>query len=129
MRSERVTVALGVPTVWMLLQQHVEAQGLAPAAELCLEQVVIGGAAAPRSQVERFERDFDTRVIHAWGMTEMSPLGTFWAALPKHAGADLQARLDLQGKQGRALFGVTISWSTRTAPSCHTTAARPGICW
>ncbi|MCY1275373.1 3-methylmercaptopropionyl-CoA ligase [compost metagenome] len=108
MRNERVTLALGVPTVWMMLQQHVEAQGLAPVAELCLERVVIGGAAAPRSQVERFERVFDTRVMHAWGMTEMSPLGTVCNPLPKHAGADLEARLDLQAKQGRALFGVSM---------------------
>ena len=108
MRDERVTLALGVPTVWMMLQQHVEARGLDPAKELCLERIVIGGAAAPRSQVERFERDFDTRVMHAWGMTEMSPLGTLCVPSPKHAGADLEARLDLQAKQGRALFGVAM---------------------
>ena len=108
MRDEQVTLALGVPTVWMMLQQHVEAEQLKPAEELCLDRVVIGGAAAPRSQVERFERDFDTRVMHAWGMTEMSPLGTLCAPLPKHAGADLEARLDLQAKQGRALFGVSM---------------------
>ncbi|MDA8486276.1 3-(methylthio)propionyl-CoA ligase [Pseudomonas resinovorans] len=108
MRNERVTLALGVPTVWMMLQQHVESQGLTPALELCLNRVVIGGAAAPRSQVECFERDFDTRVIHAWGMTEMSPLGTVCKPLSKHVAASLEERLDLQSKQGRALFGVSM---------------------
>jgi fatty-acyl-CoA synthase len=108
MRAERVTLALGVPTVWMMLQQHVEACGLDPAAELCLNRVVIGGAAAPRAQVETFESRFGARVLHAWGMTEMSPLGTVCNPLPKHHAASLDQRLDLQAKQGRALFGVSM---------------------
>jgi len=108
MRSEGVTLALGVPTVWMMLQQYVEAQGLAPSEELSLSRVVIGGAAAPRSQVETFETRFGARVLHAWGMTEMSPLGTVCNPLPKHRNADLSEVLDLQAKQGRALFGVSL---------------------
>jgi fatty-acyl-CoA synthase len=108
MRDEQVTLALGVPTVWMMLQQHVEAQALQPATELCLNRVVIGGAAAPRSQVETFETRFNARVLHAWGMTEMSPLGTICNPLPKHRDAPLEAVLDLQAKQGRALFGVSM---------------------
>ncbi|WP_332776947.1 3-(methylthio)propionyl-CoA ligase [Polaromonas sp.] len=108
MRDERVTLALGVPTVWMMLQQHAEAGGLNPRDELCLNRVVIGGAAAPRAVVECFERHFDARVMHAWGMTEMSPLGTVCHPLPKHANASLEQRLDLQAKQGRALFGVSM---------------------
>ncbi|WP_028631452.1 3-(methylthio)propionyl-CoA ligase [Metapseudomonas resinovorans] len=108
MRDEGVTLALGVPTIWMMLQQHVEKGCLKPRDELQLNRVVIGGAAAPRAVVERFEKDFDARVVHAWGMTEMSPLGTVCHPLPKHAGQDLQQRLDLQSKQGRALFGVSM---------------------
>ena len=108
MRDEQVTLALGVPTVWMTLQQHVEAQGLQPASALCLSRVVIGGAAAPRSQVESFETSFNARVLHAWGMTEMSPLGTICNPLPKHRNGTLDEVLDLQAKQGRALFGVTM---------------------
>ncbi|VVM58251.1 3-(methylthio)propionyl-CoA ligase [Pseudomonas fluorescens] len=108
MRDEQVTLALGVPTVWMMLQQHVETQALQPATELCLNRVVIGGAAAPRSQVETFETRFNARVLHAWGMTEMSPLGTICNPLPKHRDASLEAVLDLQAKQGRALFGVSM---------------------
>jgi fatty-acyl-CoA synthase len=70
--------------------------------------VVIGGAAAPRSQVDTFETRFNARVLHAWGMTEMSPLGTICNPLPKHRDAPLEAVLDLQAKQGRALFGVSM---------------------
>ena len=108
MRDEGVTLALGVPTVWMMLQQHIENAGLKPRDELCLDRVVIGGAAAPRAVVECFERQFDARVIHVWGMTEMSPLGTVCHPLPKHADANLEQRLELQSKQGRAPFGVSI---------------------
>jgi acyl-CoA synthetase (AMP-forming)/AMP-acid ligase II len=108
MRTEQVTLALGVPTVWMMLQQHVETRGLDPAVDLCLNRVVIGGAAAPRTLVETFETRFDARVLHAWGMTEMSPLGTVCNPLPRHRDASLAERLDLQAKQGRALFGVSM---------------------
>ncbi|MDB6145605.1 MAG: AMP-dependent synthetase and ligase [Pseudomonas sp.] len=108
MRSEKVTLALGVPTVWMALQHYVESTGQAPSAELRLNRVVIGGAAAPRNQVETFETRFGARVLHAWGMTEMSPLGTVCNPLPKHCNASLDERLDLQAKQGRALFGVSM---------------------
>lgn len=108
MRNEQVTLALGVPTVWMMLQQHVETRGLEPEIELCLSRVVIGGAAAPRAQVETFETRFGARVLHAWGMTEMSPLGTVCNLLPKHRTAKLDELLDLQAKQGRALFGVSM---------------------
>ncbi|MGH8351340.1 MAG: 3-(methylthio)propionyl-CoA ligase [Pseudomonas sp.] len=108
MRDEGVTLALGVPTVWMMLQQHVEKAGLRPSEDLRLNRVVIGGSAAPRAVVECFERVFNTRAVHAWGMTEMSPLGTVCNPLPKHASQDLAQRLDLQGKQGRAPFGVSL---------------------
>ena len=108
MRDEGVTLALGVPTVWMMLQQYAEKEGLTPSTELRLNRVVIGGAAAPRAVVECFECQFDTRVMHAWGMTEMSPVGTVCHPLPKHADASLEQRLDLQAKQGRAPYGVSM---------------------
>jgi fatty-acyl-CoA synthase len=108
MRSERVTLALGVPTVWQMLFAYVEQQGLSPRRDLCLERCVIGGAAASQAMIERFEQDFGARVIHAWGMTELSPLGTVCHLQPKHAGLAPQERLRLQQKQGRAVFGVTL---------------------
>lgn len=108
MRDEKVTLALGVPTVWLMLFNHVDATGADPKKDLCLKRAVIGGSAAPRAMSERFETNFGAFVVHAWGMTEMSPLGTACNMLPKHAGYTLQQRLDLQAKQGRALYGVEM---------------------
>ncbi|WP_248916898.1 3-(methylthio)propionyl-CoA ligase [Pseudomonas moorei] len=108
MRDEGVTLALGVPTVWMLLQQHVESNSLAPRDQLRLNRVVIGGAAVPLAVVECFERQFGVRVVHAWGMTELSPLGTVCHPLPKHANASLEEHLNLLCKQGRPPFGVSM---------------------
>ena len=108
LRDEQVTLALGVPTVWMMLLQHVAANGLQPVDELALRRVVIGGAAVPRAMVEGFERDFGACVVHAWGMTETSPVGTVCKLLPKHGALPLDERLHVQGKQGRAVFGVSL---------------------
>jgi fatty-acyl-CoA synthase len=108
LRDEQVTLALGVPTVWMMLLQHVAASGLDPAAELALRRVVVGGAAAPRAMAESFERDFGAFVVHAWGMTETSPVGTVCNLLPRHRALPLEQRLDVQAKQGRAVFGVSL---------------------
>jgi acyl-CoA synthetase (AMP-forming)/AMP-acid ligase II len=108
MRDEKVTLALGVPTVWLMLFNHVDAAGLDPRRDLVLKRAVIGGSAAPRAMSERFERAFGTFVVHAWGMTEMSPLGTVCNLLPKHRDYPLERRLDVQGKQGRAIYGVEL---------------------
>ncbi len=108
MRDEKVTVALGVPTVWLMLFNHVDTAHVEPKQDLCLKRVVIGGSAAPRAMSERFETQFGAFVVHAWGMTEMSPLGTVCNLLPKHRGCSLRERLDLQGKQGRPVYGVEL---------------------
>jgi fatty-acyl-CoA synthase len=108
MKDEKVTLALGVPTVWLMLFQHVESAGVDPKRDLTLKRVVIGGSAAPRAMTEKFETLFGAFVVHAWGMTEMSPLGTVCNLLPKHHDCSLAERLDLQGKQGRALYGVEM---------------------
>ena len=108
LRDEQVTLALGVPTVWMMLLQHVAAAGLTPIDELALRRVVIGGAAAPRAMAETFERDFGAFVVHAWGMTETSPVGTVCNLLPRHRVLPLDERLNVQAKQGRAVFGITL---------------------
>ncbi|MBL8395791.1 MAG: long-chain-fatty-acid--CoA ligase [Candidatus Accumulibacter sp.] len=108
MRDEQVTLALGVPTVWLMLLQHVDTARLKPRDELCLRRVVIGGSSAPRTMSERFATDFSAFVVHAWGMTEMSPLGTVCNLLPRHAGLTLEERLAIQEKQGRAVYGVEM---------------------
>jgi acyl-CoA synthetase (AMP-forming)/AMP-acid ligase II len=108
MKDERVTLALGVPTVWLMLFNHVDAAKLDPKRDLVLKRAVIGGSAAPRAMSERFERQFGAFVVHAWGMTEMSPLGTVCNLLPKHRDLTLEQRLDVQAKQGRNIFGVEL---------------------
>ena len=108
MRDERVTLALGVPTVWLMLLQYVDTAGVLPREELCLRRVVIGGSSAPPAMSERFASGFGAFVVHAWGMTEMSPLGTVCNLLPKHDGLPLQQRLAVQEKQGRAVYGVDM---------------------
>jgi fatty-acyl-CoA synthase len=108
MKDEQVTLALGVPTVWLMLFNHVDAAKLDPKKDLVLKRAVIGGSAAPRAMSERFEQQFGTFVVHAWGMTEMSPLGTVCNLLPKHRDYSFEQRLDLQGKQGRTIFGVEL---------------------
>jgi fatty-acyl-CoA synthase len=107
-RDEKVALALGVPTVWLALFRHVDEAAVDPKCELNLRRVVIGGAAAPRTMIERFESWFGARVVHAWGMTEMSPIGTVGNLLPKHAAATPSDRLAVQAKQGRAPYGVDL---------------------
>lgn len=108
LRDEQVTLALGVPTVWRMLLQHVDGAGLKPRDELCLRRVVIGGSSAPRAMSEAFANTFGAFVVHAWGMTEMSPVGTVCNLLPKHEGYTLEQQLDIQERQGRAVYGVEM---------------------
>ena len=108
LRDERVTVALGVPTVWLTLMQYAQSQSLRPQEELCLQRILCGGTCPPRSMIEAYQNSFGVRVIHAWGMTETSPVGTVCHPLRKHQGAPADQRADLQTKQGRPVFGVNL---------------------
>ncbi|MDB5693989.1 MAG: fatty-acid--CoA ligase [Alphaproteobacteria bacterium] len=104
MREEGVTHTAGVPTVWLALMQHVEGTG----ADLGkLNTVHIGGSAAPRAMIKYFT-DRGIRVGHAWGMTEMSPLGTVGAATGDWDLLDEEQRLDYMCRQGRVPFGVEL---------------------
>ena len=98
-----------MPTVWLgffqYIDQHRESLDLR---ELRLQRVVVGGSAAPRSLIERFERELGVYVIQAWGMTETGPLSTIGTLLPQHLGQPLEQRFDVQCRQGRAIFGVEV---------------------
>ncbi|MGH1571991.1 long-chain-fatty-acid--CoA ligase [Methylobacterium sp. P31] len=98
-----VTVTAGVPTVWLGLLQHLDATRRRLTH---LRRILIGGSACPRAMTERFERDYGITVMHAWGMTEMSPIGSFCALKPEVESLDPAARLDLKMKQGYPPFGV-----------------------
>ena len=102
--SEAVTMAAGVPTVWLGLLNHVDSvQG----GFATMRRTVIGGSACPRAMIERF-RVLGVTVLHAWGMTEMSPLGTLNTLKGKHVAAPENEQLTLMEKQGRAIFGVEM---------------------
>ncbi|MBN9050281.1 MAG: long-chain-fatty-acid--CoA ligase [Rhizobiales bacterium] len=101
----KVTFTAAVPTVWLMLLQHMEANNLKLP---YLKRVVIGGSACPRAMTEKFEKNYGVEVIHAWGMTEMSPLGSLCTMKPDYAGLTGTARLDLQQTQGHPPFGVEM---------------------
>ena len=99
-----VTLSAGVPTVWQGLLDHVHANGLAFST---LSQIMIGGAACPPGMISAFA-ELNIAVRHAWGMTEVSPLGTVCRLLPKHDELDQGARLSMLASQGRPLFGASF---------------------
>jgi fatty-acyl-CoA synthase len=105
LEDERVTISAGVPTVWQGLLAHVESLGLKFGT---MRRTVIGGSACPPAMMRRFEEEYDVQVLHAWGMTEISPLGTVATLKPRHAGLPPEERRAVQAKQGRAVFGVEI---------------------
>ncbi|MEA3108263.1 MAG: 3-(methylthio)propionyl---CoA ligase, partial [Gammaproteobacteria bacterium] len=101
----RVTCSAAVPTVWSMLLSHLEANnGRLPH----LKRVVIGGTACPPAMTKKFQDDYGVNVVHAWGMTEMSPLGTLCSIKPEYADLTGDARLALQAKQGHAPFTVEM---------------------
>ena len=101
----RVTCTAAVPTVWLMLLQYLEATG----AKLpYLKRVVIGGSACPRAITKTFQDIYGVEVLHAWGMTEMSPLGTVCSLKPEYADLSGEARLEVQAKQGHPPFLVEM---------------------
>ncbi|MEO5322095.1 long-chain-fatty-acid--CoA ligase [Mesorhizobium sp. CC13] len=103
--TERITFTAAVPTVWLMLLQHLEETGKKLPH---LNRVVIGGSACPRTVTEKFERNYGVEVVHAWGMTEMSPLGTLCTIKPEYQDLEGAERLNLQQKQGYTPFGVEM---------------------
>ncbi|MCW5622749.1 MAG: fatty-acid--CoA ligase [Burkholderiales bacterium] len=103
--TEKVTMSAGVPTVWLGLLQHVEQHDLRFST---FRRTVIGGSACPPAMIRTFEESYDVQVLHAWGMTEMSPLGTVCTFKSQQANLDREAQYALQAKQGRPIYGVDM---------------------
>jgi fatty-acyl-CoA synthase len=103
--SERVTVSAGVPTVWQGLLAHTEAGNLK---FTTMNRTVIGGSACPPAMTRLFEDKYGVQVLHAWGMTEMSPLGTVCSFKARHEALGNEERRALQAKQGRVIYGVDM---------------------
>jgi fatty-acyl-CoA synthase len=104
MNRERVTLAGGVPTVWLALFQHIDATGERPDT---VEQITVGGSAAPRAMIARF-LDMGIQVIHLWGMTETSPVATAATPPPDWDTMSREAQLDMLQRQGSIPFGIEL---------------------
>ncbi len=105
LEHEDVTLALGVPTVWLALLQYTAKAGKRLDK---LERTCIGGAAVPRSMIKEFRDQHDVEVRQGWGMTEMSPLGTVNVIKAGLETLSAEQKLDLATKAGRGLFGVEM---------------------
>ncbi len=103
--SERVTYAAGVPTVWQMLLGHMQPAGLRFST---LRRTVIGGSACPPAMITAFNDQYGVEVLHAWGMTEMSPLGTLCTLKNKHLTMSDEDKMKIRLKQGRSIFGVDM---------------------
>jgi 3-(methylthio)propionyl---CoA ligase len=103
--QEKVTYTAGVPTIWLGLLQHLQQNKLKFST---LKRAIIGGSACPPAIIRTFQDDYGVHILHGWGMTETSPLGTVNQFKSKHAGWSKDKKLELQAKQGRPLFGVEL---------------------
>ena len=109
LRDERCNFSMGVPTVWLGFFDYIERnRATLDLSALKLERVAVGGSAAPRAIIEKFQTLLGTFLIHAWGMTETSPLGAVGNPLPKHRDLPAAAMFDLQTKQGRPIYGAEL---------------------
>jgi fatty-acyl-CoA synthase len=115
--NEGVTFSGGVPTVWQGLLAHLQSNKLKLST---LKRGVMGGSAAPRALIEAFARDYGVLIDHAWGMTEISPLGTYNRPKGKHRGCSDDENRERAAKQGRPPFGVEmkiVDGNGRTLPN------------
>lgn len=103
--AEKVSYAAGVPTVWQMLLGHMKPGNLRFST---LKRTVIGGSACPPAMITAFNDDYGVEVLHAWGMTEMSPLGTLCTLKNKHLALPPDEKMKIRLKQGRAIYGVDM---------------------
>jgi fatty-acyl-CoA synthase len=103
--TEGVTFAAGVPTVWQMLLGHMKPAGLKFST---LGRTVIGGSACPPAMIDAFREDYGVDVLHAWGMTELSPLGTVCTLKNKHLKQPAAEQMKIRMKQGRCIFGIEM---------------------
>ena len=103
--TEKVSITAAVPTVWLMLLTYLQENDLKLPH---LNKVIIGGSAIPEKILRAFEEDYEVDVVHAWGMTETSPLGTLGTLPPHLVDADVDTRMAQKLKQGRPPFGVEL---------------------
>ena len=105
LEAEKVTMAAGVPTVWQMLLGHMQAGGLKFST---MKRTVIGGSACPPAMINTFNNTYGVAVLHAWGMTEMSPLGTVCTLKNAQLALSPEEQTKVLLKQGRAVYGVDM---------------------
>ncbi len=103
--TEKVSMSAGVPTVWLGLLAHLKQNGLKFST---LKSTVIGGSSCPPAMIKTFQDEYGVKVLHAWGMTEMSPLGTVCNLKTKHLSQSPEEQFKVEITQGRAVFGVDM---------------------
>ncbi|HET8695551.1 MAG TPA: 3-(methylthio)propionyl-CoA ligase [Aquabacterium sp.] len=103
--DEQVTISAGVPTIWLGLLNHVKQNNLRFSS---FRTTIIGGAACPPAMIRAFENDYDVEVVHAWGMTELSPIGTLGRLKSKHADLPAEHKQKILEKQGKSVFGIDM---------------------
>ena len=114
LESEACTKAFGIPTIWLNFLAWVEAnKAKLELSKLKLKLVGSGGSAAPRATIEKFRELLGVTVLHAWGMTETSPLATTGSPLAKHEGVSATELTDMQVKQGRQVYGIELKLAGR----------------
>ena len=117
LETEKVTFSAAVPTVWQMLLAHMRAAKLKPTT---LKRVVIGGSAVPEAIIRAFHDDYGVEVVHAWGMTETSPLGTLSTPTPEIAALSFDEQMPYKLKQGRPPPGVQLRLTDEAgAPAPH----------
>jgi fatty-acyl-CoA synthase len=105
LEGERVTMTAAVPTVWLMLLAHMEANNLKLST---LRRVLIGGSACPRAMIQKFEENYGVHVAHAWGMTEMNPIGSICSIKPDYGVQTRDELFDVKVKQGSSPFTVEM---------------------
>jgi fatty-acyl-CoA synthase len=103
--QEQVTFSAGVPTIWMGLLTYVAQNNLTFSS---FKRTVIGGSACPPAMMKTLRHDYGVEVVHAWGMTEMSPLGTACTLLVRHAALPEEAKQAILEKQGHVIYGIDM---------------------
>ena len=104
--AEKPDLLMGVPTVWLGLLQYLKETNQTLDS---VKNALVGGAAAPRAMIQEFEEKHDVFLMHGWGMTEMSPLGTATSRTAAMDDMDIEDRYDLQQKQGKAFYGLEMT--------------------
>ncbi len=121
-----VNMTAAVPTVWLALLQYLQANDLKLST---LKKVIIGGSSCPRAVIEAFQNIYGVQVLHAWGMTEMSPLGTVCSFKPEVNALSPEARLDVQETTGHPPFSVDLRITDDAGNEIAWDGKTPGTLW